>query len=1673
MATAHFHRRRSVSNLMSYVGLLLAGCLGGGADKSQREAIAAAANTSQSADLQRSAAEPATASSKAQLRGPIQCARKITANVVALDQALVFNRFDAIDPAGMIYALERDVRPLDSSKPIGPGNVILRGDKRPRPLVLRANVGDCLIVNLTNYLTPYPHPSFSSGGSLEHSPATREVSFHVDGLPYANGIADDGAHVGLNSDSTIPVGGSYSYAFYAEKEGGYFAYSMGASFGGEGNGGSTVHGLFASVNVEPPGSRWYRSQVTGKQLDSAITGQVADPALSNPPIINYAATSSAGQPVLDMLDANNEIVASDLTAIIDGFSTTEVNTPGSLQPSEGQFREFTILFHDELHAIQAFDELDTLPEYHSVRDGFAINYGSAGLGAEVLANRARIGPTKDCVECKYEEFFLESWAGGDPSMIVEKDQNKVATQAKYPDDPSNVYHSYLGDPIRFRNIHAGPKETHVFHLHAHQWLYSPANDKSSYLDSQTIGPGGSYTYSINYNAGNKNFTVGDSIFHCHLYPHFAQGMWALWRNHDVLELGTKDRKLPDAEIVGGTPNPAVVPLPRKGMAPMPTYADTRARPAMPGYPFYIAAKAGHRSPQPPLDIRHNGGLQRHLITGVSAATYGAAGSIDRFKVILDQADIKLLPETGTIEEVKAMNFHAGAFPGATPQVSPYGWAGAAYPTYTSSGTPSTFMVNGKEPIAGAPFADPCPTSAKTRKYSAAYIEKDIVVNKAGWHDPQARFMVLKNDVADTMSGARPPEPFFFRARSGECIEFEATNLIPGILKGDDFQLTAPTDIIGQHIHLVKFDVTASDGAGNGWNYEDGTFSPDEVAERIHAANNAGGAFPEDGTIDPVGTRQPLTLAINPLYGIKGAQTTVQRWYADPTLDWNGNDLTLRTVFTHDHFGPSNHQQHGFYGALVVEPANSTWRNSATGVALGTRLDDGGPTSWQAIVTAPAPRGRTGINYREFNLAFADFAIVYDALGQPVNPPTQHEASLPMAVRHDAADTCGAASCPEAVSAGDPGGGLINYRNEPIPHRIAEQSAGGSWGLKSTNEAVLSNVFSSAVHGDPFTPVLKAYAADKLQINLIQGAQEEQHVFTLAGHKWNYEPGDEDTGFANGRAIGISEHSEFILSRGIEPTRTTDFLYSSAPTDDLWNGMWGLLRIYAFRGVTPDIGPKETPLLGSNKGAIALDDTTTSPAELESNPRPVEKTIDIKEAERVGFGTEPGVSGGQDQTIDTSRSIFPIFPSCPTFFDPLKGFPKVRRYDVHAILADRLPGGRLVYNAKYGLYDPDAILYVEGSKLKEVIKGARQPEPLILRAAAGECIEVTLYNDLPLDIDTRNFTAHWNFNPPITEGFNTNQTRFAARVGLQPQMVAFDSRINDGARVGYNRDSTVAPGQKKTYVWYAGTVDPKVKFGFRPVEFGVVNLKDLADVVNHGMHGGGGVLVVEPANASWTESLEQSAQAVVTYVTVENGQEVKRSFNELVLIYQDEVALHSEKFSADPSQNNNTFVIHNNAAVDDAEDTGHKAFNYKTEPLWARLGLKPETSLEDLNRQQLTHLLASSAGDPETPLFTVASGSDVRIRIAQFSGHNRQHGFTWFGHQWQRQPWATGSRSGVMGHNVVSSYVATQDGIGPMCTWNALPLHGAGANSGSPGDYLYRDMPSFMYADGAWGVVRVK
>ena len=204
--------------------------------------------------------------------------RTIEADVVALEQRFYYNRLGVLagapeDPYGLVYALRGDV--VDKTTglteaeggTLTAGNVELRPGKRPRPLVLRMNVGDCLVVHFQNLLAAAPKP--------DH-PADRHVSIHVNGLQMANagglsGIASDGSFVGENESSLAAPGEKRDYALFAEYENTYLMYSMGTPVGGEGLNASISLGLFGAINVEPWGTEWYRSLVTREEMDIATT----------------------------------------------------------------------------------------------------------------------------------------------------------------------------------------------------------------------------------------------------------------------------------------------------------------------------------------------------------------------------------------------------------------------------------------------------------------------------------------------------------------------------------------------------------------------------------------------------------------------------------------------------------------------------------------------------------------------------------------------------------------------------------------------------------------------------------------------------------------------------------------------------------------------------------------------------------------------------------------------------------------------------------------------------------------------------------------------------------------------------------------------------------------------------------------------------------------------------------------------------------------------------------------------------------------------------------------------------------------------------------------------------------------------------------------------------------
>lgn len=447
------------------------------------------------------------------------------------------------------------------------------------------------------------------------------------------------------------------------------------------------------------------------------------------------------------------------------------------QPGRPAFREYSVFFHDELEILNKEGKPPLDPHTGLPSSTTAISYRSEPM-------RNRMPETHDPADSA-EDVSMSSWVYGDPAPPI--------------------LFAYVGDPVKIRLLHGGVKETHVFHLHNHQWRLENDNPVSTILDSVTISPQECYTLDILYGAGSLNGVIGDVIFHCHLYPHFMDGMWTLWRIYDRLQDGTG--KLPDE-----TPIPPLMPLKDRERPP-------KKDEMHPGYPNFIEGKFGEKPLQPPLGVlRPNGGV------------------------------------TNEPTPLERANFVNDAVPGAL-------------------------------------YTDTCPCHAdeNVKVFEIAMVQAKITYNRYGWHDPQGRFFVLKKDlerhgglecyIQKVEKQEIKVEPLVIRANAGDCIELRTTNLLPEFIEGSPFQPRTRTDIVGHHLHLVKFDTIVSDGSANGW-------------------NNIAGA--------------------------RRYETLVERFFANEEL---------RTVFFHDHLFANVHQLHGLFGALIIEEAGATFHDPQSGKEL--------------------------------------------------------------------------------------------------------------------------------------------------------------------------------------------------------------------------------------------------------------------------------------------------------------------------------------------------------------------------------------------------------------------------------------------------------------------------------------------------------------------------------------------------------------------------------------------------------------------------------------------------------------------------------------------------------------------------------------------------------------------
>jgi len=1012
-------------------------------------------------------------------------------------------------------------------------------------------------------------------------------------------------------------------------------------------------------------------------------------------------------------------------------------------PAKSAFREYAVFFHDELE-INTKDGGQPVDPHTGLPGGTtAISYRS-----EPMRNRLPLGHHEDPADTG-EAIFMSSWVYGDPAPPMAR--------------------AYVGDPSKIRLIHGGIKETHVFHLHNHQWRLEPDDPKSTIIDSISISPQECYTLDILYGAGSFNGMIGDAIFHCHLYPHFHEGMWTLWRVFDRLQDGSG--VYPDGTVIQ-----ALMPLRDR---PLPSAKDD----LHPGYPNFINGTFGEAPLQPPLGIIEN----------------------EENKI-----DPTLREEANFVE-----NFAPGAL-------------------YTDT--------------------CPCGTDEGIKVFEIAAVQANLVYNHYGWHDPQGRFFVLKEDIeregtlehylAKVESGEIRPEPLVIRVNAGDCIEIRFTNLLPEYIETSAFQLKTLTDIVGYHIHLVKFDTIVSDGSANGW-------------------NNIAGA--------------------------RRYETLIERFFANEELN---------TVFFHDHLFANSHQQHGLFGAMIVEPTNSVFLDPKTGEALrsGTK----------AVI-----RTADGKSFREFALFLHDFALLFDKYDQPLNPP-----------EHPGSDD-------------DSGVMGINYRCEPMLER-----------LKIKDDP--SHIFSSFIYGDPDTPILETYPGEPIRIRLLDGAHEEQHVLNITGMPWQKEINDVLSPLVQSQTIGISEAFNIKIE---EPYAAGDYLYYSGGIDDLWLGLWGIIRAY---GVPQENLP---PLCG----------------------------------------------------------MHPI----PPLLTPPKDA-VVKKFEIAAIQKD------LVYN-RFGDHDPEGLIFVPMRHVRDIMCGRKAPVPLILRANAGDWIEVTLYNLF----DPQQPIKYHDY-PSVPLRF---PHRPSNRVSLSPQFLKYNPVTFPGINVGYNAvEQTIGPGECIKYLWHADR------------EYGAVLLNSFGDLRNHRYHGLFGAIIIEPTGAKYYNSIYQVSENYnETAVITAPGAE---TFREFVLFAHNGIRLLDKDGMLIKTTEQDITGEEATHEAPDHEDTGEKGYNYRSERFLNRLKRIPIIS----------KIFDSKAhGDPATPIFKSYVGERVIIRLLMPADKPRNISFLLHGHSWRAQP-----------NDSLSETIPVQGAIsvGNVFTIEPEPTK-------NPGDYLYRSGSlRWDVESGMWGIFRV-
>lgn len=287
--------------------------------------------------------------------------------------------------------------------------------------------------------------------------------------------------------------------------------------------------------------------------------------------------------------------------------------------------------------------------------------------------------------------------------------------------------------------------------------------------------------------------------------------------------------------------------------------------------------------------------------------------------------------------------------------------------------------------------------------------------------------------------------------------------------------------------------------------------------------------------------------------------------------------------------------------------------------------------------------------------------------------------------------------------------------------------------------------------------------------------------------------------------------------------------------------------------------------------------------------------------------------------------------------------------------------KVTYNS-YGWNDPQGRFFVLKEELErhggldayiEKVESRKiHVEPLVIRANAGDCVEIRLTNLLPEYLMESPFQMH-------------TLTDYA---GFHIHLVKFDTIVSDGAANGWNN------------IAGARQYETLIERFFLNTELNTVFFHDHLFANSHQQHGVFGALIAEEAGATFHNIKTGKPLSSGTKAVIKRRDGT--SFREFALFVHDFALLFDASGKA-----------LNPPAVPGSHDApGVMGINYRCEPMRERLK----------SHRDPAYIFSSLVHrDPATPILETYPGDEIIIRLLD-GAHEEQHAFNLTGMSWEKE-----------------------------------------------------------------------